>query len=132
MSTPLLLSAILAATLIIEAATVALRFGLGLQSTRDTAALARLTFGIRIHHGYIGALVLLLVVLLSPGPVIREVGLIFGWSMLLSDLIHHFLVLWPITGSPEFDLVYGEHGQPLDSGARGLRTLARNARLNKV
>jgi len=26
--------------------------------------------------------------------------------LFLSDIVHHFLVLWPITGNPEFDLFY--------------------------
>ena len=29
-----------------------------------------------------------------------------GLAMIVSDLMHHFLVLWPITGDPKFDLVY--------------------------
>lgn len=31
---------------------------------------------------------------------------VVGVGLLSSDLIHHFLVLWPMTGSPDFDLVY--------------------------
>jgi hypothetical protein len=27
-------------------------------------------------------------------------------GLVISDIIHHFLVLWPVTGSPEFDLRY--------------------------
>jgi hypothetical protein len=31
---------------------------------------------------------------------------ILAFSLIASDLIHHFLVLWPLTGSPHFDLTY--------------------------
>ena len=55
--------------LVFEASRVLFRFGLDLQSTRDTGFLAALTFGIHIHHGYIG-LVIGLVVLAArwSGP----------------------------------------------------------------
>jgi hypothetical protein len=29
-----------------------------------------------------------------------------AWSLIASDVIHHFAVLWPIEGSPEFDIWY--------------------------
>lgn len=35
-----------------EAVTVGIRFGLGLQTTRDTGSLSPVTFGVRIHHAY--------------------------------------------------------------------------------
>jgi hypothetical protein len=98
----------LALTFIIELVTIVLRFGLHMESTRDTAStIGRLTFGIRIHHGYCG-LVLMLVAycLLTRYPRLARWGLIIGVALLLSDLIHHFLVLWPLTGSPHFDLTY--------------------------
>jgi hypothetical protein len=94
----------LAFALVVEAATCLFRFGLDLQSTRDTALIARLTFGLRIHHGYVG-LLLVLLSLLQPG-LWRNVALMVGLSFIVSDFIHHFLVLWPITGSPQFDLTY--------------------------
>lgn len=89
----------------IEAVTVLLRFGADLQSTRDTAWVARLTFGLRVHHGYLGALALAALLVLRD-PAWRRGALILGLGLLLSDLAHHFLVLWPWTGSPQFDLVY--------------------------
>lgn len=92
--------------LAIEAFTVWTRFGLGLQSTRDTGVLASVTFGLRIHHGYLGV-VLALVILCLPVTVgWRNAVLMVAVGLIVSDLAHHFLVLWPITGSPEFHLVY--------------------------
>ncbi len=98
-------------TCVFEIVTLVLRFGLGLQSTRDTAGtIGLLTGGVRIHHGYIGVL------LLIPAIWFRRIrsGPAASWwvavamALILSDLVHHFLVLWPITGSPQFDLVYPE------------------------
>ena len=42
----------------VEALTVGSRFGLGLEATRDTGLLSYLTYGIRIHHGYVGLLLI--------------------------------------------------------------------------
>ena len=69
-----------------------------------------LTFGLRIHHGYIGLLMLLGALLWIKSSSSRYHWImVFGLSLIFSDLIHHFLVLWPITGSPEFHLVYPNH-----------------------
>lgn len=95
----------LVAAAVIEGVTLAARFGAGLQSTRDTAFLAKLTFGVRIHHGYLGAL-LLLALPLARGKSARGWMIVLGLGLLVSDLVHHFLVLWPVTGSPQFDLFY--------------------------
>lgn len=92
--------------LVLEGLTLLSRFGLGLQSTRDTAFIGALTFGVRIHHGYIGAALLLVGWRLGSKPLWRSLLLIVGGGLLLSDLVHHFAVLWPITGSPQFDLTY--------------------------
>ena len=96
-------------TALIEGVTVLFRFGLHLESSRDTAStVGRLTGGIRIHHGYIGVLaVLIAATLLHRRPLSwGRWLLVAGIALVLSDLVHHFLVLWPIVGSPEFHLVY--------------------------
>ena len=109
-------------TFILESITCILRFGLHLESSHDTPFVAKLTGGIRIHHGYIGVLMLMVLFMMNNNnnnrsslcghdfvthhshlrPWCRR----FAWSLICSDLIHHFCVLWPITGSPHFDLVY--------------------------
>lgn len=96
-----------ALTVAIELVTCFFRFGMNLRSTHDTAWIARFTFGIRIHHGYIGVLMVVIALMLAHG-VVRTWFVRIGAALVLSDLIHHFLVLWPIVGSPEFDLVYPE------------------------
>lgn len=94
-------------TVAIESVTLLFRFGLGLQSTKHTAStVGRLTMGIRIHHGYIGVLLILLLSL----PLIRrsryaDLCLVAGLSLFFSDLLHHTL-LYFITGSADLDLVY--------------------------
>jgi hypothetical protein len=93
-------------TFLIEVACCFGRFVLKKESTKDTGFIGKMTFGIRIHHGYVG---LMLVFLRnSAGTGIAPWMVRIGWSCVISDLIHHFLVLWPITGSLQWDLVYPE------------------------
>ncbi|MFZ5949954.1 MAG: hypothetical protein ACOYXC_04585 [Candidatus Rifleibacteriota bacterium] len=98
---------IFALTLAIEAITLFFRFGLSLESTKHTAStVGRLTGGIRIHHGYIGILFLLLLTL----PALRKsnfgnILLVIGASLAISDIIHHS-ILYFVTGSADLDLVY--------------------------
>jgi hypothetical protein len=106
MSASQLLVATLIAAAVVEAVTLYFRFGLDLQSTRDTRWLARWTRGIRIHHGYVGAVALGPFALAPINPVVADIGVIIAGALILSDLVHHFLVLWPLTGSPQFDLTY--------------------------
>ncbi|MEM9345556.1 MAG: hypothetical protein AAGB26_02950 [Planctomycetota bacterium] len=103
-------------TVLFEAITVLFRFGFKLQATRDTAKyFARWTRGFRVHHGYWGVPLLALGVALlgtSIGPMMAAAWItILGLALIKSDLVHHFLVLWPITGSHDFDLVYPEREQ---------------------
>jgi hypothetical protein len=94
-------------TALMEAGTCFGRFVLDVQSTRDTGFVGRLTLGLRIHHGYVGLLLVFLSRRMSSKRSMHRVwGIRFGWALFASDMIHHFLVLWPVTGSPEFDLVY--------------------------
>ena len=98
-------------TILFELMTCVLRFGMQLESTRDTAStIGLLTCGVRIHHSYIGGLIMLAACWFwERFPRLAWWGLVLGLSLFLSDLIHHFLVLWPITGSPQFDLFYPIH-----------------------
>jgi hypothetical protein len=58
-----------------EAITLGFRIGLSLQSTRDTAALGAYTFGLRVHHGYVG-----LSLCRSVGASRSAFGTPCGWS----------------------------------------------------
>ncbi len=95
-------------TVVFEVITCVMRFGLKLESTRDTAStIGRWTWGLRIHHGYLGLLMIAVSSWIwSRYPRLAFWLLVVGGGLLFSDLVHHFLVLWPVTGSPQFDLVY--------------------------
>ena len=95
-------------TIAIELVTVVLRFGFALDATRDTAStIGRLTLGLRIHHSYYGALMVLIAWGLSQhAPRWSRLLYIIGGALFFSDIIHHFAVLWAITGTPQFHLFY--------------------------
>jgi hypothetical protein len=91
-----------------EILTCVLRFGFALESTRDTAStIGRLTLGIRIHHSYIGIACIAAAFWLEQRfPKSSFHLLAIGIGLFISDMIHHFVVLWIITGNPQFDLLY--------------------------
>ena len=95
-------------TAAIEVVTVIFRFGLKLESSRDTASTVGVfTCGVRIHHGYVGVLAIVIALLcLRVRPVLSRWMLVLGTALVFGDLIHHFVVLWIAAGSPEFHLVY--------------------------
>lgn len=100
--------------MIIEVITLISRFYFGLESTQDTRFIGSFTGGLRIHHGYIGVLLMLFsaIHLKTTGNFSDSKFSIGHWlfalglGLLCSDMIHHFLVLWVVTGDPRFDLVY--------------------------
>ena len=99
---------VLLLTLLFETVTAFCRFGLDFEATRDTRELlAPLTANLRIHHCYIGLLMLPFAALLHKArPAPAAWILQIGCALILSDLVHHFIVLYSVVGSPEFDLVY--------------------------
>ncbi len=102
----------------IETFTLWARFGLGLQATRDTPLIGKLSFGVRIHHGYLGIVLGLAAwIFAADEPGVRNALLMVALALVVSDLGHHFLVLWPITGSPEFDLLYPRPEPPPSEAA---------------
>ena len=101
----------IALTIVFELVTILFRFGFKLEATRDTARyVARWSRGLRIPHGYWGvplSIAGLSLLLLLPGAAQPAAwALVLGLALIKSDLIHHFLVLWPITGSHDFHLRY--------------------------
>ena len=93
----------------IEAVTCLLRFGFGLHAERETVWIAQFTFGYRIHHFCLGVLMLIAAALV-PSRGWRNLLVVVGIGLVASDMIHHFAVLWPITGSPEFRFRYPGYG----------------------
>jgi hypothetical protein len=97
----------LALAVVMELTTVVLRFGAGLLSSRCNAWMGRFTFGVRVHHGYFGILLGMLAVWpLSGLGGLRNLLLIIAAALIISDVIHHFLVLRLLVGTHEFDLFY--------------------------
>jgi hypothetical protein len=97
---------ILVCTLICELSTCVGRFGFKISLKEKEQVIKKLTLGIRIHHGYVGIGMILAAVVAnayvsshSPWPSLLGV---VGWGLLLSDTIHHFLVLYFMTGKTEF------------------------------
>jgi len=96
----------LIAALIFELLTIILRFGFMLNSPTHTRPLAKLTAGFRIHHGYPGAGMLMLIPIFPSPTIISSVLIITGIMLFLSDLLHHALILPIFAGNHEFDLKY--------------------------
>ena len=72
-----------------------------------------------MHHGYLGLGVGLAALLLPVPAPFRAWTFWIGIALVASDLIHHFLVLWPLTGSPEFHIVYPDSGKEPFACRRG-------------
>ncbi len=100
--------AALAVTLAFEAITVLLRFGFNLQANSDLAFLSSWTGGLRIHHLKFGVLLCIIAYTSGVAPQWYNALMIVGTGLIVSDVSHHFLVLWPLTGSHEFNLTYPE------------------------
>ncbi len=97
-------------TALIEGLTVLARFGLRWESQHMTrSTVGRLSFGWRIHHGYlILPLAIAAALMWSSMPMLAGWTLALGIAMLLSDLIHHFVVLHRWAGYHEWYWRYPE------------------------
>lgn len=104
-------------TAVIEGITILFRFGFGLQANKHTAStVGHLTKGVRIHHGYVGVfLIVVIIAIRQRVTLLFAPTLVLGIALLASDIIHHFLILWPITGHHEFDWVYSERNKKVIS-----------------
>lgn len=87
----------LGTTALFEIVTCVCRFAIGWRSREFAGRYKRYTLGIRWHHGYFGVLLLPPVLLLVPAASPIHAPLIAtGAGLIVSDLLHHFVVL-PIT-----------------------------------
>ena len=80
---------------LIEFATISGRMRFGPMKKRFSRWAFR--YKVRIHHGYLGLGMLLLFIFLR-NPIV----MVLGWSLLISDSLHHFVVLPIISGTTEF------------------------------
>lgn len=90
-------------TLLFEGVTLAFRFGLRIQMRTRAGRFARLTFGMRVHHGFTGLLLLGVAPWLGSALAPHAAAIALG--LVLSDALHHFAVLYPLTGDHEFHVV---------------------------
>lgn len=96
----------LIATAGFEAITLLIALAAGWEMA-SAANLGWLTGGIRVHHGYFGILLLALaLVLRSRRAVMVPWLVVVGIGLLASDLLYHFLILWTVSGDPQFSFVY--------------------------
>ena len=92
---------VLAWTAGIELVTCVGRFGFGLRSKDWASRYRPFTLGVRVHHAYFAALVLP-AALLAPVEIgLRDVLVAAAAGLVLSDLLHHFVVLPVLTGEIE-------------------------------
>lgn len=95
---------ILVSAILIELLTIFGRFFFKLNSKDTYIRIIKkynIKFMIHIHHLFIG-----LIIFVFSYYFKSSIFLNLGLGIALSDIIHHFLVLWPITGNPEFHIVY--------------------------
>ena len=91
----------LATTVVFEVLTCAGRFFRGLRACASAPRSKRYTLGVHSHHGYVGAVAVPPSLLVSSDPLFSPIFLAVAGGLILSDLVHHFLVLPLTTG--EFD-----------------------------
>ena len=92
--------------MVIEIITCLGRFGFKISMKEHESTVKKNTFGVRIHHGYIGAFLLLAAYAMTHLNILKDFDFrlvyVAGWALLISDIIHHFIVLYLITGKTEF------------------------------
>ncbi len=98
--------AVIVLVIILELLTCMGRFVIGFSVKEHESAVTALTFGVRIHHGYTGLAFVIVAAAVGrftkcPRKHLRKVS-IFGVALVVSDFIHHFIVLYLVTGSTEF------------------------------
>lgn len=88
---------------LMEAFTCLLRFGLGLRTADYRDLLLSLTLGVRVHHGYVG---LVLLAAWAPSRLVSgstpwiNLALLMGLALFLSDAVHHAILKFH-TGAAE-------------------------------
>ncbi len=56
---------------------------------------------VHMHHVFLGLIIVAISLIVK-----NNLALNLGIGIILSDAIHHFVVLWPLIGSPEFHVIY--------------------------
>ncbi len=101
---------ILITTFLIEALTIFGRFVFKINSKNFYIYLTKklkLKYMIHVHHLFFG-IIISAISYHYTFPIFFNLGL----AMILSDLIHHFIILQYIMGNPEFHIIYKNSKQP--------------------
>jgi len=77
------------------------RFGFGLRSKGWAERCRPYTLGLRVHHAYFAVPVFPVALLASPEPWLQRTLVAAALGLVLSDLLHHFVVLPLFTGEFE-------------------------------
>lgn len=93
-----IIAASIVGTFAIEFATIIARFGFHLRSGVLQRRM-RFLHGIRLHHGYVGILLLIWAVV---GPSPNAWFWVSGISLISSDILHHWCILRWMTGTSEW------------------------------
>ncbi|MGV6814740.1 MAG: hypothetical protein ACWA5W_07010 [Phycisphaerales bacterium] len=99
----------LIAALLFELLTIVLRFRFKMTSPTHTRPIGKLTGGYRIHHGYPGIGMIMLIPLVPFQTVLSSLVIIVALMLFVSDLIHHAIILPIFAGGHEFEIKYPDH-----------------------
>lgn len=78
-------------------------------SPTHTRPIGKLTGGYRIHHGYPGIGMIMLIPLVPFQTVLSSLVIIVALMLFVSDLIHHAIILPIFAGGHEFEIKYPDH-----------------------
>ena len=95
---------IIITAVVIEVITIIGRFGFNI-STKSLWVKVMKHYNrrhwVHVHHVFIGLLVVAIALIVKNNLVLN-----LGLGVIMSDAIHHFIILWPLIGSPEFHIIY--------------------------
>ena len=95
---------IIITALIIEIVTIVGRFGLKISTKNVWIAVMKhynRRHWVHMHHVFLGLIIAAIAILTD-----NNLALNLGLGVILSDAIHHLVILWPLVGSPEFHIIY--------------------------
>jgi len=112
---------ILITTFLIETLTIFGRFVFKISSKNFYIHLTKklkLKYIIHIHHLFLGIIISIISYYYNLTTFFN-----LGLAMVLSDLIHHFIILQYIIGNPEFHIIYKNSKQPQKEESRENRKI---------
>ncbi len=80
------------AAVLFEVITITFRFGFKMTSPTHMRPLAKLTSGYRVHHGYPGVGMLMVLPVVPTPTIVGTILIMLGLMLFVSDLFHHALI----------------------------------------